>query len=174
MLNIPDFNTFLDKIKQLTPENIDMLSGEMARDPSAAPPQIGEMGLAGAMDQMQKMMTSEQLATQSATAVTSPLVNQGMNAQGPMDPQQGLASLLAGPQGGAPRNLGGQPQGMDMAKLSAAAQALQTQKQPQQKQSAPFISNLNFGAATPAKGLGLQAPASAGVPGLGAYLGKRG
>lgn len=167
-----DFNAFLDKIQKLTPQNVEMLAGEMARDPNAVPPKIGEMGMAGALQEMQNMMTNPQVA--QAPTVSIPMTNQGVVGQGPMDPSQGLASLIAGPKGGQGMNLGG-PDAGKMGDAGAAMQALQQRTQTRQRQNSPYISNLGFGAATPAKGLNLQAPQMQAPPALGQLLmGQRG
>ena len=163
-----DFNTLLEQLGKLDPARIDELASQFAADPNMPPPQIGEGGLAGVLDNLGKEMTAQQMV--QAPVTTSPLVNTGQTAGGPMAAGQSLSALLAGPQAGQGVNLtGGQGGGVD-PRMAMAMQAIQ----PGQAQPAPMAppGGLSLGAATPAQGLELRPAQASVIPGLGELLAR--
>lgn len=144
----------LSRIQSLTPEQMDQVAGQLAANPQMQPPPPGSFGQ---MAQQLQSFPGQQAGPMAPPPYrTQDPVQAGLETPNPQLMQQIQQRMGAGQGQGQPTNLG--------ALLGALKQ--NEQKPP----PAAYISNLGFGGATPAKGLGLQAPQRANVGSLGQYL----
>lgn len=164
-----DYQKLILALQNMQPDQMDMLAGELARNPQMAPPQIGPGGFKGIMDQMLAMAGQQDpsaMVTDPQGAVTSPLAGpQGPGA--PAAPVAGATSL------GQLLNMQAQPMADPMApaaapvdpnRMAAALGALQGPEQAPAPRQAPFLSNVISGGGSPAQPLPQTSLVNPGLP----------
>lgn len=168
---------------QQNPQMLDQLAGQLASNPQMAPPPPGSMQ--NAMNQVLAQTGQGGMSPEALAGGQPPPMIPGTQTN-PMSPppmpQAALGQLLA-PQAPMPDITQGPATMVQGVQTTPSAQteeaermkrmmALSQLKSPEAQRQLPpaYISNLGFGAATPAKGLGLQGAPGGRVGALGQYL----